>query len=135
MPRTLISSLSAISDNTPVEVSGWVETVRDQKRVQFVILRDETGVVQLVNAATRELDPGDSDSEAKLSVTETISGLTQGSFLTVTGTLHHDERVNLETVLPMDESLWVGCTSRRPRLDHHHCTKISQSSKPREQKE
>ncbi len=95
MQRTLISSLPTIADNTPVEVSGWVETVRDQKRVQFIILRDETGVVQLVNPATRELDPEDSDSEAKLHLTETISTLTQGSFLTATGTLHHDKRVNL----------------------------------------
>ena len=95
MPRTLISALSALADNTPVEVSGWVETVRDQKRVQFVILRDESGLVQLVNPATREIDPEDSHSEAKLALTETISALTQGSFLYVTGTLHHDERVNL----------------------------------------
>ena len=78
-----------------MSVSGWVETVRDQKRVQFVILRDESGLVQLVNPATREDNPDDPDSATKLALTETISGLTQGSFLTVTGTLHHDERVNL----------------------------------------
>ena len=95
MPRTLISALSALADNTPVEVSGWVDTVRDQERVQYVILRDESGLVQLVNPATREIDPEDSHSEAKLALTETISALTQGSFLYVTGTLHHDERVNL----------------------------------------
>jgi len=93
--RSLISSLSSLTDNTPVEVSGWVETVRDQKRVQFVILRDESGVVQLVNPATREIDPEDSQSAEKLAQTETISTLTQGSFLTVHGVLHHDERVNL----------------------------------------
>ena len=95
MPRTLISSLSSLSDNTAVEVSGWVETVRDQKRVQFVILRDESGVAQLVNPATREIDPEDGESSAKLALTETISALTQGSFISVTGSLHHDERVNL----------------------------------------
>ena len=39
-------------------MAGWVETVRDQKKVQFVILRDESGAVQLVNPATRELDGG-----------------------------------------------------------------------------
>ena len=37
----------------PSTVSGWVETVRDQKKVQFVILRDESGAVQLVHPATR----------------------------------------------------------------------------------
>ena len=95
MARTLISSLPQLAHETPVEVSGWVDTVRDQKRVQFIILRDESGVVQLVNPATRELDPADSESAAKLALTETISALTQGSFLTVQGVLHHDERVNL----------------------------------------
>lgn len=95
MARTLISALASLADSTEVEVAGWVETVRDQKRVQFVILRDESGVVQLVNPATRDRDPEDGDSERKLALTESISTLTQGSFLSVTGTLHHDERVNL----------------------------------------
>jgi len=95
VPRILISALPALPENTPAKVSGWVDTVRDQKRVQFVILRDESGVVQLVNPATRERDPEDGDSARKLSLTDTISALTQGSFLTVTGTLHHDERVKL----------------------------------------
>ena len=30
-------------------MSGWVDTVRDQKKVQFVVLRDESGAVQLVH--------------------------------------------------------------------------------------
>ena len=54
--RTLVKNLAALPDG-PVTVSGWVETVRDQKKVQFVILRDESGAVQLVNPATRELEP------------------------------------------------------------------------------
>ncbi len=47
-----MKQLQSLPDG-PVSVSGWVETVRDQKKVQFVILRDETGAVQLVNPATR----------------------------------------------------------------------------------
>ena len=31
-----------------VTVRGWVQAVRDQKRMQFVILRDETGLAQAV---------------------------------------------------------------------------------------
>ena len=46
--RVLVKQLQSLPDG-PVSVSGWVETVRDQKKVQFVILRDETGAVQLVN--------------------------------------------------------------------------------------
>ena len=49
--RTLIKNLAPLPDGT-VTVAGWVDTVRDQKKVQFVILRDESGAVQLVNPAT-----------------------------------------------------------------------------------
>jgi nondiscriminating aspartyl-tRNA synthetase len=94
--RTLVKHLAALADG-PVTVSGWVETVRDQKKVQFVILRDESGAVQLVNPATRELDPeGVSVGAAEaLATTEAISALAHGSFISVTGELKHDERVKL----------------------------------------
>ena len=82
--RTLIKDLAASIDG-PVSVSGWVEVVRDQKKVQFVVLRDESGAVQLVNPR----------GEESTSVSDTISGLSQGSFLTATGDLKHDERVKL----------------------------------------
>ena len=93
--RTLVKNLAALPDG-PVTVAGWVETVRDQKKVQFVILRDESGAVQLVNPATRELDEGaDAAASARLATTEQISALAHGSFIRVTGELKHDERVKL----------------------------------------
>ncbi|MAP62772.1 MAG: aspartate--tRNA(Asn) ligase [Microbacterium sp.] len=93
--RVLVKDLQARQDG-PVSVSGWVETVRDQKKVQFVILRDETGAVQLVNPATREVgEDATPEQSAALALTETISALTHGSFLTVHGALKHDERVKL----------------------------------------
>ncbi len=82
--RTLIKNLAASVDG-PVSVSGWVETVRDQKKVQFVVLRDESGALQLVNPRT------DDNTE----LCDTISALSQGTFLTATGDLKHDERVKL----------------------------------------
>ncbi len=82
--RTLIKNLAALDDGD-VAVSGWVETVRDQKKIQFVILRDESGAVQLTYKRQ-----GDEDATA-----DTISGLAAGTFLTATGTLKHDERVKL----------------------------------------
>lgn len=82
--RTLIRNLAA-RDDGPVTVSGWVDTVRDQKKVQFVVLRDESGALQLVHPRS-----GDEDALA-----DTISNLAHGTFLTVTGTLKHDERVKL----------------------------------------
>ncbi|MDO8381887.1 MAG: aspartate--tRNA(Asn) ligase [Microbacterium sp.] len=92
--RVLVNQLQGLPDGT-VSVSGWVETVRDQKKVQFVILRDETGAVQLVNPATRPPEDGTEQDAAALALTETISGLATGTFLTVTGELKHDERVKL----------------------------------------
>lgn len=92
--RTLVSQLQSREDGT-VTVSGWVETVRDQKKVQFVILRDETGAVQLVNPATRPDPDGAEQDAAALALTALISELSTGTFLTVTGELKHDERVKL----------------------------------------
>ena len=94
--RTLVKDLAARPDG-PVTVSGWVETVRDQKKVQFIILRDESGAVQLVNPAVRELDPeGVSVGAAEaFALTEQISALGHGTFISVSGDLKHDERVKL----------------------------------------
>jgi aspartyl-tRNA synthetase len=90
----LIKNLADLPEG-PVSVSGWVETVRDQKKVQFIVLRDESGAAQLVNPAVRELNDEDEASATKLAITESISALAHGSFITVTGTLKHDERVKL----------------------------------------
>ncbi len=92
--RALVQQLQSREDG-PVSVSGWVETVRDQKKVQFVILRDETGAVQLVNPATRPAEDGSEQDAAALALTDLISNLSTGTFLTVTGDLKHDERVKL----------------------------------------
>ncbi|WP_233579885.1 aspartate--tRNA(Asn) ligase [Frondihabitans sp. PhB188] len=100
--RTLIKDLAASSDG-PVTVSGWVETVRDQKKVQFVVLRDESGAVQLV-APRVSNEAGEIEATP---VSDTISALSQGSFLTATGELKHDERVKLGGVEVKLESLDV----------------------------
>ncbi|AWB87839.1 aspartate--tRNA(Asn) ligase [Mycetocola zhujimingii] len=109
--RVLIKNLADLPEG-PVSVSGWVETVRDQKKVQFIVLRDESGAAQLVNPAVRELNPEDEASASKLAITESISALAHGSFITVTGTLKHDERVKLggleiklETLTVVSEAL------------------------------
>jgi aspartyl-tRNA synthetase len=81
--RSLIKNLAAAQDG-PVSLSGWVETLRDQKRIQFVVLRDESGSVQVTYKREEE------DAQA-----DTISSLTHGSFVTVEGRLVHDERVKL----------------------------------------
>ena len=92
--RVLVKQLKSLPAG-PVSVSGWVETVRDQKKVQFVVLRDESGAVQLVNPATRPSEDAGEQDAAALALTETIGGLATGTFLTVRGELKHDERVKL----------------------------------------
>ncbi|WAB84257.1 aspartate--tRNA(Asn) ligase [Microcella daejeonensis] len=95
MTRTLIKNLAPLPAGT-VTVAGWVETVRDQKKVQFVVLRDESGALQLVNPATRELgEDADDAQRSALAITEAISGLAHGTMVRVTGELKHDERVKL----------------------------------------
>jgi len=88
--RTLTKNLAATPEG-PVSVSGWVDTVRDQKKVQFVVLRDESGAVQLVHPRVFNED----GTPAEDALADTISGLAQGTFLTATGALKHDERVKL----------------------------------------
>jgi aspartyl-tRNA synthetase len=82
--RTLISELRE-KVGEQVTVRGWVQAVRDQKRMQFVILRDETGLAQAV------LPKQEPPSE----LNEAISALTVESAVTVTGTAVADERVKL----------------------------------------
>jgi len=102
----VIRDLSATTDG-PVSVSGWVETVRDQKKVQFVVLRDETGAVQLVHPRAFAED-GSPEGDA---LADTISGLSQGTFLTATGELKHDERVKLGGVEVKLETIEVAAAA------------------------
>ena len=88
--RILVKDLAAREDG-PVVLGGWVEKLRDQKRIQFVVLRDESGDVQVTYPRPVVDDhPDENDALAAK-----ISGLTAGSFVWVTGRLKHDERVKL----------------------------------------
>ena len=82
--RSKVSSLAALPDG-PVTIGGWVETLRDQKRIQFIIIRDESGSVQVTYPRPAEED----------ALADQVSGLTGGSFVIIKGNLKHDERVKL----------------------------------------
>jgi nondiscriminating aspartyl-tRNA synthetase len=84
MTRTLIAQLREHVDQQ-VRIRGWVHALRDQKRMQFVIVRDETGLAQVVLA--KEDPPTD--------LNERVSALTAESAVTLTGTVVADERVKL----------------------------------------
>jgi aspartyl-tRNA synthetase len=72
--RTLIKDLPT-RVGQHVRVHGWVRTIRDQKRVQFLIVRDHTGVVQ----ATVER------ADTKAAINQAISSLTRESAVTIEG--------------------------------------------------
>ena len=46
MERTLIGDLRKSIGQT-VKIQGWLQTLRDQKKMQFLIMRDRTGLVQV----------------------------------------------------------------------------------------
>ncbi|HEX3692453.1 MAG TPA: aspartate--tRNA(Asn) ligase [Solirubrobacteraceae bacterium] len=96
MPRTLIADLKDKLDQT-VELRGWAQAIRDQKRVQFLILRDETGLAQLTL--------GKDDPPSELS--EAVSALTPESAVTVAGKVVADERVKLGGLEVQLDSLTV----------------------------
>ncbi|MBI2545963.1 aspartate--tRNA(Asn) ligase [Candidatus Woesearchaeota archaeon] len=66
-----------------IEVAGWVDTLRDQKRMQFLIARDHTGRVQAINEKR-----GDE-------LERTISALTPESVLYATGRVVSNQKVKL----------------------------------------
>jgi nondiscriminating aspartyl-tRNA synthetase len=82
--RTSVADLKAHLQET-VELRGWVHAIRDQKRMQFVVLRDETGLAQLIIG--KEERPSE--------LNEAISALTPESAITVSGLVVADERVKL----------------------------------------
>jgi aspartyl-tRNA synthetase len=82
--RTLIEELPERVGER-VTVRGWVHAVRDQKRMQFVIVRDETGLVQVALAK----------QEPPSALNERVSTLTAESAVTLAGTAVADERVKL----------------------------------------
>jgi len=75
MERTLIGDLrSAVGQ--PVKIQGWLQTLRDQKKMQFLILRDTSGAAQVV------LEKAGNEALAGR-----ISGLAAETALTITGTV------------------------------------------------
>ena len=94
--RSKIGELAGQQDG-PVTIGGWVETLRDQKRIQFIIIRDESGSVQVTYPRPSEED----------ALADQVSALTHGSFVIVKGQLKHDERVKLGGIEILLEGLEV----------------------------
>ena len=83
MERTLIKNLHDHIDQK-VTIKGWLHTLRDQKNMQFLIIRDRTGLVQVAHY-----------KKGNLELAETISTLGTESALTIIGKVVENEIVKL----------------------------------------
>ena len=83
MERTYISDLSKHIDEE-VKIQGWLQIIRDQKKMQFLILRDRTGLVQVAHYRP-------SNEE----IANTISSLGVETALTITGKVVKNDIVKL----------------------------------------
>ena len=83
MNRTPIGSLKDHLDEV-VTIQGWLQILRDQKKMQFLILRDRTGLVQVAFYRPDNPELGD-----------LISTLGTESALTITGKVVKNDVVKL----------------------------------------
>jgi len=95
-----------------VTIHAWIQNIRNQKSVQFVILRDYTALLQ----ATLE------KSEQNARLNELVARLTRESVVLVSGTLFENQKVslggiellirNLEVLSLADETLPIDMSGR-----------------------
>jgi aspartyl-tRNA synthetase len=95
MERTLIKDLPEHIDQK-VMIQGWLHTLRDQKNMQFLIIRDRTGLVQVAHYKKGDLE-----------LAETISTLGTESALTITGKVVENKIVKLGGIEIQLENLIV----------------------------
>lgn len=103
LPRTPIAALGEYID-ARVRVCGFVETVRDQRRMQFIVLADATGEVQLVH---EKAEGGDA-------LAERIAGLTAGSAVEAVGQVVAAPSVKLGGLELVAEAVEVASLAEAP---------------------
>ncbi|MBV9140466.1 MAG: aspartate--tRNA(Asn) ligase [Pseudonocardiales bacterium] len=104
MPRTLIRDLAA-HIGQQVSVCGWVNSLRLQRKLQFVIVRDHTGLVQV----THKRPEGGSALEEVIE-----HGMPPESAVKVTGTVVANEVVKLGGLELMLTSIEVVAKAETP---------------------
>ena len=100
MERTLVRDAKEKVGES-IALRGFVQTVRNQKAVQFIILRDHTGLIQVV--AER--------SEANNSLNELVAGLTRESAIQVTGIVLSSPNVKLGQLEVQLQTLSIDSTA------------------------
>jgi len=102
MERTLIGDLRSKIGQS-VTVQGWLQVLRDQKKMQFLVLRDQTGAVQIV------VEKAASPDQAAL-----ISTCGVESALTITGKVIDNPIVKLGGIEMQLESIEVNNNAAIP---------------------
>lgn len=102
LPRTFIDELPQKIGQT-VKIQGWLQTLRDQKKMQFLIVRDSSGLVQVAHYKP--------SSEA---LAEQISQVTDESAVTITGKVVENPVVKLGGLEVQLETLEVSNLSESP---------------------
>ncbi len=87
MRRTLVQEAKKLIGQK-VELKGFVQVVRDQKSVQFIILRDRSGALQVVIER----------SESNAGINQLVSTLTRESAIQVSGKVINNPSVKLGQV-------------------------------------
>ncbi len=79
-------SVQQVAENvgSKVKTSGFVSVLRDQKKMQFLIIKDSTGFVQSIH-----------EKQENPEQAENISALTEGSVVTITGSVVSAPQVKL----------------------------------------
>src|SRR3989338_7583660 len=95
MQRTLIKELGSKSDEI-VRICVWVGRLRDQKRMQFLIVRDHTGNAQVIH-----------EKSANAELTAIIGSLTPESAVEITGKVVTNPVVKLGGLEIVAESVLV----------------------------
>lgn len=102
MQRTLIGDLRDSLGQT-VKIQGWLQTLRDQKKMQFLIVRDASGLVQAVL-----------EKSASPALAELISSTNPESVLTLTGRVVDNPVVKLGGLELVIETLQVDSGAEAP---------------------
>jgi len=102
MERTLIGELRSHIEET-VLIKGWLHVLRDQKKIQFLVLRDRTGMVQITHWKPNNQELAD-----------LISTFTTESALTVVGKVTDNPSVKLGGLEIQLESIVVENLAETP---------------------
>ncbi len=102
MERTMIGDLRQFVGKT-VKIKGWLQTLRDQKKMQFLIIRDTSGSAQVI--FEKKSDPQLADK---------ISLLTTETALTITGKVIDNPIVKLGGLELQLETMQVDALAETP---------------------